>query len=104
MMTRTLAASICFLFVLHAAAAREGIHWPQFRGPGSSGVQEGFSTPVGWNVEEGKNVAWKTPIPGLGHSSPVIWGDRVYVTTAVSSQANVDLKVGLYGGHLRLTG
>ncbi len=94
---RRFSASICFLFFLPTAAAQEGIHWPQFRGPDSSGVQEGFSTPVRWNVEERKGVAWKTPIPGLGHSSPVIWGDQLYVTTAVSSQGNVDLKVGLYG-------
>src|SRR5262249_32755436 len=40
---------------------------------------------------------WKTPVPGLGHSSPIVWGDRVWVTSAISGKENPDLKVGLYG-------
>jgi len=44
-----------------------------------------------------ENVRWKTPIPGLAHSSPIVWGDRLFVTTAVSSEANPYLRVGLYG-------
>src|SRR5919198_1240027 len=47
--------------------------------------------------EKGRNIRWKTPIPGLGHSSPVVWEDRVYVTSAISGKENPDLKVGLYG-------
>jgi outer membrane protein assembly factor BamB len=50
-----------------------------------------------WNGEEGVNVAWKTPIRGLGHSSPIIWKDRIFVTSAISGKANPELKVGLYG-------
>lgn len=76
---------------------RSGVDWPSFRGPGASGVAEGFATPVSWNVEASKGVVWKTPIPGLGHSSPIIWQDRVCVTTAISGKADVELKVGLYG-------
>jgi outer membrane protein assembly factor BamB len=72
------------------------IHWPQFRGPGASGIAEGSKLPTVWNVEEKKNVLFKTPLPGLGHSSPIIWGEKVFVTTAVSPKNN-DLKVGLYG-------
>jgi outer membrane protein assembly factor BamB len=52
--------------------------WPQFRGPGASGVANGKAAPFEWDVESGKNVKWKTPIPGLGHSAPVVWGDRLY--------------------------
>jgi outer membrane protein assembly factor BamB len=55
--------------------------WPQFRGPNSDGHAAGTATPVVWSDTE--NVAWKTPIPGLGWSSPAIVGDRVYLTTAV---------------------
>ena len=72
------------------------IHWPQFRGPGASGIAEGSKLPTVWNVEEKKNVLFKTPLPGLGHSSPIIWGEKVFVTTAVSPKNN-NLKVGLYG-------
>ena len=55
------------------------------------------SPPAEWNVESGKNILWKTAIPGLGHSSPVIWGDRIFVTTAVPASGESQLKVGLYG-------
>lgn len=72
-------------------------NWPQFRGPNAGGVADGYETPTEWDVPGGKNVKWKTAIPGLGHSSPVIWGDRVFVTTAVSSKGESFLKVGLYG-------
>ena len=73
-----------------------GINWPVFRGPGSSGIAEGFATATTWNAETNDNVLWSTPIPGLSHSSPVVWGDRVFVTTAISSSNN-SLRVGLYG-------
>ena len=46
-------------------------------------MAEGFRTPAAWSVPENQGVAWKTPIAGLGHSSPTIWGDRVCVTTAI---------------------
>lgn len=72
------------------------IHWPQFRGPSASGIAEGFPTPSEWDVPSGRNVKWKTPIPGLGYSSPAIWGDRIFLTTAVS-KSEQKVKVGLYG-------
>ena len=71
-------------------------NWPQFRGPQASGVDASAATPTQWDVEKGENIQWKTAIPGLAHSSPIIWGDRVYVTTAVRP-GKADLKVGLYG-------
>ncbi len=72
------------------------IHWPQFRGPGASGVAEGSKLPTTWSVEGKKNLLFKTPLPGLGHSSPIVWGEKVFVTTALSASNNT-LKVGLYG-------
>jgi outer membrane protein assembly factor BamB len=86
------------MFPVLAADKPEGDgNWPQFRGPSARGVMEGKPTPTEWNGEEGKGVLWKTPIPGLGHSSPVIWGDHLYVTTAISGKEKDDLRVGLYG-------
>ncbi len=76
---------------------RPGIDWPSFRGPSASGVAEGFATPERWDVEIGTGVRWKTPIPGLGLSSPIVWGDRVWVTTAVRGGDAAELKTGLYG-------
>lgn len=58
--------------------------WPSFRGPSGSGVAADAQPPTAWNVGTSTNVAWRADIPGLGHSSPIVWGDRVYVTTAVS--------------------
>lgn len=74
-----------------------GIHWPGFRGPDASGIAEGFPTPTTWDVTRDENVLWKTPIAGLAHSSPVIWGDRVFIATAVGGEKDSMLRVGLYG-------
>ena len=68
------------------AAESEGVNWPIFRGPHASGIAENYPTPTEWNIEESKHIKWKTPIPGLGHSSPVIWGDPIFLTRAISGQ------------------
>ena len=60
-------------------------NWPAFRGPDASGVGAAATPPVSWDLGAARNVAWKTRIPGLAHSSPIVWGDRIYVTTAVPS-------------------
>ena len=80
-----------------ANAGRAGIDWPQFRGIGASGVSEGRPMPVTWNVAAGTNVQWKTAIPGLGLSSPVVWGDMLCVSTAISGKSDATLRPGLYG-------
>lgn len=72
-------------------------HWPQFRGPRATGVADGHNPPTTWDATSGTNIKWKTPIPGLAHSSPIVWGDRVFVTSAVSSDPEPYLRVGLYG-------
>ena len=72
-------------------------HWPGFRGYRASGVGVGAATPAVWNVATGMNVQWRSAVPGLGHSCPVIWGDRIYVTSAVRSSGEASLKTGLYG-------
>jgi outer membrane protein assembly factor BamB len=79
-------------FVVNAHAQ----NWPQFRGPGASGVAEGHSA-VTWDGEKLENTRWKTKIPGLGHSSPVVWGNKVFVTTAVTTAAKDETRYGLYG-------
>jgi outer membrane protein assembly factor BamB len=72
-------------------------NWPRFRGPHASGIADGHPTPVSWSVEDGTNILWKTPIPGLAHSSPIVWGDAVFLTTAISADGGSSLRVGLYG-------
>lgn len=72
-------------------------NWPAFRGNEAAGVAKGGATATTWNVEKSENIAWKSAIPGLGHSSPIIWGNRLFVTTAINQRHVAPLKVGLYG-------
>ena len=67
-----------------AGAAPQSSNWPSFRGPGALGVAYGSELPETFGGADGINLAWRTEIPGMGHASPVVWGDRVYVTSAVS--------------------
>ncbi len=82
--------------LLSRAALPAKAEWSQFRGPQAQGVDDRQALPTRWNVETGENIRWETAIPGLAHSSPIVWGDRVYVTTAVKPGKS-ELKVGLYG-------
>lgn len=59
-----------------------GENWPQFRGPHASGIWSATTLPVEWGPD--KNVAWKVTIPGAGWSQPIVWGDRIFVTSAVT--------------------
>jgi outer membrane protein assembly factor BamB len=85
------------LTVATEAGAEEASNWPQFRGPHAVGRLESANPPTTWDVSGGENVRWRTTIPGLGHSSPVVWGDHIFVTTAVRIEGEDVLKVGLYG-------
>ncbi|HEV7395476.1 MAG TPA: PQQ-binding-like beta-propeller repeat protein [Pyrinomonadaceae bacterium] len=71
--------------------------WPSFRGPNATGIAEGQNLPEKWNGKTRENVLWRTEIPGLAHSSPVVWGNRVFVTSAVSSDPKASFRPGLYG-------
>ena len=79
------------------AQSQRDIHWPSFRGAQARGIAEGYATATEWDVERGTHIKWKTAIPGLAHSSPVVWGDRIFVTTVVRDKDEAELKVGLYG-------
>ncbi len=82
---------------LRAKAGDGAGSWPSFRGAHASGVAEHQGLPDTWNVKTGENVRWRTPIPGLAHSSPIVWGDRIFVTSAISSRPNATFRRGLYG-------
>lgn len=73
------------------------LNWPQFRGPDATGIGDGQHPPISWDVKSGANIKWKTAIPGLGHSCPVVWEDRVFLTTAVSGEADPKIRTGNYG-------
>lgn len=85
-----------FLAVPVLLAAQRGLvaaagNWPAFRGPLATGVGDAVPLPTEWKEK------WKVPLEGLGHSSPVIWGDRLFVATAVNSTGKAPIKLGLYG-------
>lgn len=83
--------------VLLAAGLATAGDWPQFRGPAASGIGDGVKPPVRWDVTKGTNIVWKVEVPGLAVSSPIVWGDRIFVTTAISSDPNQAVRTGLYG-------
>src|SRR5690242_8114356 len=78
------------------AATSVETNWPQFRGLGARGVGASTNLPDRWSTTE--NVAWKAGIPGVGWSSPIVWRDHVFLTTAVSSGEPEPPKKGLYFG------
>jgi outer membrane protein assembly factor BamB len=84
------------LLAIGAGAACAG-DWPQFRGPGASGIGDGAKPPVKWDATKKTNVVWTAEIPGLANSSPIVWGDQVFVTTAVSSDPKQTFRTGQYG-------
>ncbi len=87
MNARRLLPLLALGFIASAAAPTRAQHWPTFRGPNGSGIA-GQALPIQWDGETSSNILWKTPLPGLGHSSPVVWGDRIFLTLAISGAAN----------------
>ena len=73
--------------------ARGQEYWPQFRGPGARGVADGQNLPREWSATE--HVLWKRDLDGIGWSSPIVWGDRVWVTTAVGTSPVENPRKGL---------
>jgi outer membrane protein assembly factor BamB len=79
-----------------ASLAYADTNWPQFRGPAARGVVDDPALPERWSATE--NVAWKTDIPGLGWSSPIVWGNRVFLTTVINTGTSEKPRKGLYFG------
>ncbi len=96
---RAIASFLVSVSVVAAVGAQPTapINWPSFRGPDARGVADGQHLPDTWDGERGINIRWKTPVPGLAHSSPIVWGDTLFVTSAISSRADASFRPGLYG-------
>jgi outer membrane protein assembly factor BamB len=84
---RTCLATVTVLAALSFAQVAPAQEWPSFRGPGARGVADGQSLPADWDVKTGRGVRFKAAVPGVGHSSPIVWGDRVFLTTAVPAES-----------------
>ena len=72
-------------------------NWPSFRGEGHAGNGDGQRAVVEWDVASGKNIKWKTAIPGIANSSPIVWGNSVFVTSAIGKGGDNTFRTGLYG-------
>ena len=93
-MTRPWLVVSAALLMWTAAGASED--WPQFRGPSAGVVADDPALPETWNKTQ--NVVWTADVPGLGWSSPVVWGDQIFVTTVISSGAATPPQKGLFAG------
>ena len=82
---------------LAAGTTLSAQNWPGFRGTNAAGVADGKPTAVKWDATSGQNVAWKVPVAGVAVSSPIVWGDRVFVSTAVGSDPTEGIRTGQYG-------
>lgn len=84
-----------------ADAAEHGHQWPSFRGSSANGLGAESSMRTSWNADETagelEGVAWQTRVPGLGHSSPVVAGERIFLLTAIASDGDAPLQVGRSG-------
>src|SRR5687767_12678961 len=72
------------ILTLATTAASSAENWPQWRGPGGQGISREKQLPTEWAPD--KNVLWKTELPGTGHSSPVVWGDRIFLTSVIEGE------------------
>src|SRR5512147_2195412 len=75
--------SASLMLVAATAAVAAGENWPQWRGPGSQGISTEAALPTEWSSVE--NIVWKTALPP-GHSSPIVWGNRIFLTAAVEGE------------------
>jgi outer membrane protein assembly factor BamB len=98
-MRKMIAISIFFILFVSLTVFSQNIseQWPGYRGYKASGVLDNADLPVKWDVKKNKNIKWKTDIEGLGMSNPVIWDDKMFITTAISEADNSGLKAGIYG-------
>ncbi|MEX2174667.1 MAG: PQQ-binding-like beta-propeller repeat protein [Pirellulaceae bacterium] len=86
-MTRLLSIFLCCaIFAPSFAAEPSTEQWPGWRGPRGDGTSLEAGLPTHWNGVSGENIAWKTAIPGSGHSSPIVWQERVFVATCLEEQ------------------
>jgi len=90
----------CALLLPFSTDTRAQTNWPQFRGPNARGIGSGTRLPDRWSPTE--NVAWKSELPGRGWSSPIVWGNRVFLTTVINSGLSEEPKKGLYFGGDRI--
>ena len=93
-MRRFLLVSLVLIAV--PLTAGQAAQWPQFRGPGATGVGADLRVPDTWSATE--HIVWKATIPGVGWSSPIVWNNTIFLTSVIRAQAGEAPKPGLYFG------
>ena len=96
-MKNTILLCVCCVYAFVSISAQESENWARFRGPNGQGISKATDLPVHWNAKE--NIAWKAHIPGEGWSSPIVWNNHIFLTTATEDGKNchviaVDRKTG----------
>src|SRR2546426_57514 len=86
---------------LAAVASEPDPGWPSFRGPGARGVADGYPVLTSWNADAAAGpitgLRWRAPVPGIGHSSPIVWGERIYIPSAIRTGGKAPLRDGPTG-------
>ena len=85
------------MYAIRSYYVENNRQWPSYRGFLADGYMKGATLPDSFNIESGYNVAWSTPIPGMGLSCPSIWNDRIFIITAISKDDAAGFKPGMYG-------
>ncbi|HKN84223.1 MAG TPA: PQQ-binding-like beta-propeller repeat protein [Pyrinomonadaceae bacterium] len=80
-LARVIVLTVLLVAVGFLASQASAGNWPQWRGPDGSGISNEKNLPLEWSPS--RNIKWKTPIEGRSHSSPIVWGNRVFLTTAI---------------------
>src|SRR5687768_11343884 len=85
MKTAVFRSTVCFL--LTVAPVADAANWPAWRGPKGDGTTPETDLPLRWSATE--NIGWKVALPERGNSTPIVWGDRIFVTQAVGTRRTV---------------
>ena len=79
---------VSIVFVVFSLVAAGNDNWPQWRGPNGNGTSDSTNLPTMWNAQTGEGIAWKTELPSWSGSTPVIWGDYIFLTSPSESDGN----------------
>src|SRR5688572_12088619 len=77
---------VSLIFLGIASVAGGGENWPQWRGPSANGISDATGLPTTWNLDKNENIVWKAPLPSWSGSTPIIWGDHIFVMSPSPQQ------------------
>jgi outer membrane protein assembly factor BamB len=100
MKSLSLGVTAVSLMLLGSGVLGAELNWPMFRGPGANGVVDNAGLPERWT--DSQNVSWRVDVEGRGWSSPIVWGNQVFLTTVINESVSESPKKGLYFGGNRL--